>query len=166
MNPTPTPAPLHDITGLVALPSHQAALMVGGAATLLVLALLAVWFFGIRLRQTRLTPKQRALAALNTLERSGADSYAFGVRASDVLRAYLHDEYGLDALNRTSLEFLESLRDHSIFDDNEKSSLAAFLEASDLLKFARREAAQNEMGHLLVTARNLVSAEKALPQTA
>ncbi len=158
MMPQPTPAPLHDIVGPMAMPSSQVAWIIGGAAALLALSLLAVWFLGARRKTRRLTPRQRALSGLSALAGTGMTPYEFGIRASDVLRVYLRDEYGLRAVTQTSREFLESLREHPVFGEDERASLAEFLESADLLKFARQDAAQEEIGTLLATARQLVEA--------
>ncbi len=159
MNPPSTPAPINDIAGPVAIPGYPVEWMIGGAVALIVLALFLLWFLNRRGRKPVLTPRQKALAALAALAELQGDSYDFGVRASDILRNYIREAHGLDAVNQTSLEFLNSLRDHHVFNDNEKSSLAAFLEASDLLKFARKEADGGELHLLLETARRLVNAE-------
>lgn len=159
MPQAPTPAPIHDITGPWAIPGVPLAWMVGGAVVLILLVLLAIWYFVGRLRRTRLTPRQNAIRALSELRGLQSTPYEFGVRASDILRTYVRDAFGLDAVTRTSLEFLESIRDNVVFDTNEKASLAAFLEASDLLKYARVEAGGEEIGQLLDTAEQLVRTE-------
>jgi len=159
MMPQATPAPINDITGILSIPSYSAPLMIGGATAVVVLALLALWFFNLRTHTPQLSAKQKALAALASLFKSPGEAYDFGIQVSDVLRTYIRDGFGLDAVNQTSLEFLSSLRDHQVFDTNEKASLAAFLEASDLIKFARKDATSDELQMLLDTAKRLVNAE-------
>jgi hypothetical protein len=97
------------------------------------------------------TPRQRALAALEELRGgvSESDSYGFGVKVSDCLRTYIRDQHGLDAITRTSLEFLEALRDHPAFSSGEKAALSEFLESVDLLKYARLPAAADDTAFLL-----------------
>ncbi len=158
MMPSPTPAPIHDIAGPFAIPGIPVAYAIAGATLVLALALLGVWLVRGRILARQLTPKERAQQALEALRSSGAGSYEFGVRASDILRSYIRDQYGVDATTRTSIEFLHALRDNPVFDENERASLAAFLEASDLLKFARAEAARDEITQLFDTASRLVSA--------
>jgi hypothetical protein len=160
MSEAPTPAPIHDITGPWDLAQVPLPAVVAGAAALLLLALLGVWLFYGRRRAVRLTPREKALQALGTLRGMEATPYEFGVRTSDILRTYVRDAFGLDAVTRTSIEFLESIRDNHVFDANEKASLAAFLEASDLLKYARVEAGSDEIGRLLETATRLVETRK------
>ena len=114
------------------------------------------------------TPRQRALAALEELRREGpeADSYAFGVKVSDALRTYIRDQHGLDALTRTSVEFLEALRENAAFTDNEKAALSEFLESVDLLKYARLPAAAEDIQSLLAIAERLVRGENAIQASA
>jgi hypothetical protein len=137
------------------MPDFPVALAVGIAGAVLVLGLTALWFFRSR-RAVVPPPRERALRALADLRSQQASAYEFGVRASDILRSYVRDQHGIDATTRTSLEFLEAVRGHSAFDANERASLAAFLEAADLLKFARIEAGGGEIGQLLETATQLV----------
>jgi len=136
---------------------------------IILLVLLAVWFFSRKKRQRTFTPRERAIAALAALKNEGVteDSYAFGVRASDILRTYIRDEHDLDAVTKTSIEFLESLRYNDVFNANEKASLAAFLETADMLKYARAQAGQEDIERLFETARQLIEAKSAqLPEAA
>lgn len=158
--PAPTPVPIHDIMGPWQIVDFPLPMVTGGVAALLLLGLLAIWFFRGRRHHRILTPKERALAVLADLRARGGSAYDCGVKVSDALRTYMNEQHGLDAVHRTSLEFLESLRGNPVFDDNEKSSLAAFLEASDLIKYARADAGRDELGQLFDTAERLVNAGK------
>lgn len=160
MNPqsAPTPAPIHDIVGPLAIERYPVILVVGLAALAVVLALLAVWYFGGRARKKPPTPGAVALAALAALRGSKVSAYEAGVQVSDILRYYIRDRHGLDAVNMTSMEFLESLRGTVAFREDEKAALAAFLEASDLIKYARVEAGGEELERLFRTAESLVQA--------
>ena len=62
-----------------------------------------------------------------------------------LLRTYIRDQHGLDAVTRTSVEFLEVLRDNAAFTHNEKAALSEFLESVDLLKYARLPAAADDI---------------------
>ena len=139
------------------------------AAGLAFLALVGLLFWLTRRKRPAsvLTPRERALAAVRELrgEASAADPYGFGVKVSDALRTYIRDQHGLDALTRTSVEFLEVLRDNPVFTDNEKAAISEFLESVDLLKYARQSAAAEEIQTLLEIAERVVRGEGA-PQTA
>ena len=124
---------------------------------------LLVWLTRRKRTVRPLTPEQRALAAIEELRREGSDaeSYAFGVKVSDALRAYIRDQHGLDAVTRTSVEFLEALRNNPAFTNNEKGALSEFLESVDLLKYARLPAGADDIKTLLDLAERLVRGEQA-----
>ena len=163
MNPAaPTPVPIHDIVGPVWFFPWPVWVVVFVA--LGILLILGSIIFGMRsllARKRPLTAKERALAALEELRSrvAGADPYEFGVTVSDAIRNYIHQQHGLQATTQTSLEFLETIRTNPVFTDNEKAGLAAFLEKTELLKYARAEAGESEMIGLLETAGRLVRAE-------
>lgn len=161
--PQPTPAPIHDIVGPVGFfpyPLWMVALVALGVCAVIGLI---IWLI-MRKRPPRLlTAKQRALQAIADLRREGpeAEPYAFGVRVSDALRTYIRDQHGLDAVTRTSVEFLETLRTNPAFSEDEKVQLSTFLESVDMLKYARHEAPADEIQSLLDTAEKLVLSEEA-----
>ncbi len=161
--PPATPAPIHDIAGPVWFFPYPVWMVIAAVAGLLVFTGLIIWLARRARRARALTPKERALAALAGLRQEGreADPYAFGIRVSDALRAYIRDQHGLDAITRTSLEFLATLRDNAVFTENEKAALAEFLESADLLKYARQSAGAGEIQTLLSIAERLVRGEQA-----
>jgi hypothetical protein len=161
--PAATPAPIHDIEGPLWLFPYPVWMVVAAAVGLLVLLGLIFWLIRRARRARPLTARQRALVVLDELRREGGetDPYAFGVKVSDALRAYIRDQHGLDAVTRTSLEFLETLRDNAVFSENEKAALAEFLESADLLKYARQSAGAEEIQTLLSIAERLVRGEQA-----
>jgi hypothetical protein len=165
MMPTaqPTPAPIHDITGPVwFLPVPLWMIVVAALAVVAVVALL-VWFFRRRKAARPLTARERALAELARLRvaATSADAHAFGFEVSDVLRTYIRDQHGLDAVTRTSVEFLEVLQHNAVFSENERASIGRFLEVVDLLKYARQEAEPEDMQALVGIAERLVRGENA-----
>lgn len=167
MNPTQaapaaTPAPIHDITGPLWFFPYPIWMLVVGVLALFGLIALIVWL-ARRTRPARpLTPRQRALLAIDELRQEGpaAEPYAFGVKVSDALRTYIRDQYGVDAVTRTSIEFLEALRNDPVFSENQKAALSEFLESVDLLKYARQNAGAQEIQTLLEIAQRLVVEEK------
>lgn len=167
MNPTQvpqaTPAPLHDIAGPVSFFSSPLWIVLAVGLVLFALIGLGIWLARRRKSPRPLTPKQRALASIEDLRREGADAdpYAFGVRVSDALRTYIRDQFGLDAVTRTSVEFLEALRHDAVFSDNEKAAMSEFLESVDLLKYARHAATSAEIAALLEVAERLVNGDRA-----
>lgn len=159
MNPTSTPAPLHDIAGPVAFAPLPVALIVGGAAVAVAFLAFLGWFFFLRNR-SKFTPSafQIACAELETLrgQIGNREPYAFAVTVSDVLREYLQAGRGLPAGSQTSIEFLETVRERKAFNDEEREALAAFLEKADLIKFARMHATTDDCSALVDRAERLV----------
>lgn len=163
MTAAPTPAPLHDIAGPVwFLPVPLWVLIVGGIVALALGVLLVKGFLALVRRKRPPTPREVALAALETLRarHADADPYAFGISVSDAVRNYLTDQYQLSATTQTSLEFLESIRDNAVFSANEKAGLSVFLDRTDLLKYARASADASDLISLLEVAGRLVRGEQ------
>jgi hypothetical protein len=104
-------------------------------------------------------PRDRALAALRNAETDLelVTPYEFSIRVSDILRAYVSEQFGLPLTRQTSFEFLEHVRRDSIFSDEEKRLLEAFLDRCDLIKFARYEASPEESRLLLDEAVQFVA---------
>ncbi len=157
--PSATPVPIHDISGPVAFFPYPIWMVAAAVLAALGLAALLVWFFILRRKPAkRLICAEKALAELARL-RGGvetSDPYPFSIEVSDVLRAYLRDEYGLSATTQTSREFLETVRTRNVFNGEERDALAAFLEKSDLVKFARLHATSSDCSALLDQADKLV----------
>jgi thiol:disulfide interchange protein len=97
------------------------------------------------------TPREVALAELSRARAQieTVDPYAFSILVSDSLRRYLTAQFQLRATEQTSPEFLESVRSHARFSQEETELLAAFLERCDLIKFARIDATQEDSAALL-----------------
>ena len=161
-----TPAPIHDIAGPVWFFPYPAWMVVAAGLAFLALVSLIFWYTRRKRPAPVLSAREGALAALRELrgEVSEVDPYGFGVRVSDVLRTYILDQHGLDAVTRTSVEFLEVLRDNAAFTSNEKGAISEFLESVDLLKYARQAAAAEEIRTLLEIAERVVRGESP-PQT-
>jgi Domain of unknown function (DUF4381) len=156
-----TPAPIHDIAGPVWFFPYPAWMVVAAGLAFLALVGLIFWYTRRKRPAPVLSARERALAALQELrgEASEVDPYGFGVRVSDALRTYIRDQHGLDAVTRTSVEFLEVLRDNAAFTTNEKAAISEFLESVDLLKYARQAAAAEEIQTLLEIAERVVRGE-------
>ena len=99
-------------------------------------------------------PRERALALLEQIRMqiTAINPYRFSIRASDILRCYVTEQFGLPVTRQTSVEFLNGLRDTSPFSEDEKSLLEDFLNRCDLIKFARYEATTSDSELLLEEA--------------
>jgi len=68
----------------------------------------------------------------------------FFTRLTAVLRSYIEDESGVSAMEMTSPEILNAIKDNDLFNDKIKKLLREILENSDLVKFAKFNLLINE----------------------
>ena len=86
-----------------------------------------------------------AIRALQRLREENPPVEEFYTRLSDIVRRYLEGQLGLRAPERTTEEFLyEVSRDHALSAEH-KELLGAFLQESDLVKFARFRPGADDM---------------------
>src|SRR5204863_2021801 len=111
------------------------------------------------------TPRERALAALGTVEHEieSLAPYQFSIRVSDILRRYVMEQFDLPMTRQTSVEFLNAIASAANFSDDEKTLLADFLNRCDLIKFARYEATTADSRLLLDEARQFVKGGALVP---
>ncbi len=107
-------------------------------------------------------PREIALEDLDQIsgEIETMNPYLFSIRASDILRRYVTNQYALPVTRQTSVEFLVALAKSSPFSPNEKSLLEDFLNRCDLIKFARYEATSADSRLLLEEATRFVKGEE------
>lgn len=134
------------------------------AAVVLALATLALTALYVRWRVTAeplpmpppRPPRERALAALERLERSGllaaAEFKAFYSEVAHVLRTYLVETDGRWGLDHTTAELLPAVHAGGV-DEKRVRSLAGVLIAADMVKFARSPTSRQRAGRLLDAAR-------------
>ena len=138
-------------------------------ASLIVLTIigLAIWYGRrfFRKKQVTLSPRERALTALNRIESEveNIPPYQFSVRVSDILRRYAMEQFDLPMTRQTSVEFLNAIASAANFSDDEKTLLADFLNRCDLIKFARYQATTADSRLLLNEARQFVKGEALVP---
>jgi hypothetical protein len=138
-------------------------------ASLIVLTIigLAIWYGRklFRKEQPTPSPRERALASLSRIESEVEEiaPYQFSIRASDILRRYVVEQFELPMTRQTSVEFLNAISSAANFSDNEKTLLADFLNRCDLIKFARYEATTEDSRLLLEEARQFVKGEALVP---
>ncbi len=122
----------------------------------------AVWLFRRRgtdapLERNR-PPWEAAGAALQELEEAlPLPAEEFFVRLTDIVRHYIEARFRLRAREQTTPEFLASLRRDSVLDDAQRAMLADFLTAADMVKFARRDATQEQLRDALGQATRFVA---------
>jgi hypothetical protein len=96
--------------------------------------------------------KQRLAEALALIH----DPRLFCIAVSDAVRLYLEERFDYRAPERTTEEFLAELAASTSLYPDQKDSLAAFLEACDLVKFARFEPTESALRELHESAVRLV----------
>jgi uncharacterized protein DUF4381 len=117
---------------------------------------LIVWWLAQR-RKPELPPKSPREVALGELEQirpqiETMSPYQFSIRASDILRRYVTQQYGVPATRQTSIEFLTAAAKAPSFSSDDKSLLEDFLNRCDLIKFAKYEATTSDSELLLEEA--------------
>src|SRR4030095_6007140 len=138
-------------------------------ASLVVLTIigLAIWYGRrfFRKKQVTLSPRERALAALNRIESEveKIPPYQFSIRVSDILRRYVMAKFDLPMTRQTSVEFLNAIASAANFSDDEKTLLADFLNRCALIRFARYEATTADSSLLLDEARQFVKGGALVP---
>jgi len=147
----------------------------GGLAGLIVVILLIVWLVRRLTRpagEVRVPPHEwaleqlRVLAAEQLVERGRVQEFYY--RLSEIARRYIELRFGLMAPERTTEEFLLEMRQSTALSRTHQAALGDFLEACDLVKYARHEPTTAEIEQVFNTARDFVLETRptAQPETA
>lgn len=110
------------------------------------------------------SPEQKAHQQLDAALRLLMEPKVFCSAVSDAVRVYLEDRFRFKAPERTTEEFLSELQKSPRLNDEQKKTLADFLERCDLVKFARFEPAETELKQLHSVAHRLVDETKLQPE--
>lgn len=103
------------------------------------------------------SPQDVATAELQSAAKLAAsDDERFAVLSSMALRRYFEIGRGIDALGKTTNEFLKSLNNHSLLNDDARQSLTECLCHYDRVKFARATLTQAERQALTQNALELI----------
>lgn len=144
------------------------------ALSLVVMLLcLACVYLVVRLKQNKpvitririvkkVLPHQRALKAIEKLKAekatSSADQKAYYTQLTDTLRQYIKERFGFNAMEMTSTEILERLRESG--DQTMMDELSELFSTADLVKFAKYSTMLNENDLNLVNAINFIDQTK------
>lgn len=153
---------IRDIRGPKALPGSWVPLALLALGVALIVALCAYVFWRRRHRTPparTLTLSEQTLARLDetrSLMTPGTARH-FGIAASEVIREYIEQRFGVVATQRTTEEFLQGLLQNS----NEalarhRSLLQQFLQQCDFVKFAGASLAVSDMESLFQSGRRFV----------
>ena len=148
---------IHDIKGLVPLPHNWWWLLI------LVTALALAYWLWKRKRPTDATnaappatPYEVAIRALRRLREENPPVEEFYTRLSDIVRHYLEGRFYLRAPEQTTEEFLYEVSQNNTLAQEHKDLLGAFLQESDLVKFARHHPEQADRQRALEAADKFV----------
>jgi len=149
VNPQTALAQLREVKGVVPVQPSRWWVWLAGGALLAALAFLVYKLWKRREVTTPLPPRpvrRPALAPEVAFERgleelrerlARGEVKEFYAGLSLLLRTYMERRFGVQALEATRTELLETVRAHPHLDDEDERWLADFLTESDLVKFAR-----------------------------
>lgn len=159
---------VRDITGLQQWPRRFATRLLYVLGAVAALALIVALLARHLLQRRRsadapsppLPPHERALAALRALRaRGGPDADGiepFYVELSNIVRHYLEGAFHMRAQEQTTEEFIRAATTSRLLQMEHQQLVIAFLEQSDLVKFARHQPVQADMESALTAAERLV----------
>ena len=138
------------------------------------IALAALFFWSLRrisrrVREYRMSPKERAMAELQRLLGRNLPGRGFFkdfyVELTAVVRRYIERTYGIRAPEQTTQEFLSAAASLSCFTPQVIANLRVFLESADLVKFAGQEATIVMADEAMVKARTYVETDASTVAT-
>lgn len=123
-----------------------------------------VWLI-IRLRKNKplfvqekqvIPPYEQAICSLDGIKeerlwQAGREK-EFYTRLTDTVRLYLEGNFGVSAMEQTSVETLRELKDNKFVDSRDREQLATLLETADFVKFAKFTPLQDENTRYLEVA--------------
>ena len=129
----------------------------------LIIFLIAIIWIVFRKKKTKPIPIIPAdILALNALEKlkplvEQAKAREFAYQASEIIRGYIEDRYGVKARNCTTREFLnESLENTHTLPEKHQSTLRNFLNYCDLAKYARQILSPDQLSEMFLSASGFV----------
>ncbi len=139
-------------------------------AVVLGLVLAVLFFFVFRKKQRQIRTKNAyevARARLQALESSGFPTEdtmdAWYVELSSIVRRYLEDRYELRAPELTTEEFLQTMRQSDVLNDEHRRLLGEFLSTCDRVKFAGYRPDDSESKTVLSQAETFLSETRPDP---
>jgi len=102
------------------------------------------------------------LASIMSLLERTSDIKEYYVRISDCVRRYIETAFKVKAPEMTTEEFLNSMKDSGALSKEQKNLLKEFLNACDMVKFAKYNPSRNETQSVFATAKNFVEETKII----
>ena len=173
---TPAPAPMTDIHGIkpLEIPASMEMLPIYVLAAAAIIAVIwAAIHFWRKYRNRKqappaivIPPHEAALRLLETLsDIENMDGKAFYFSLSAILRTYIGDRYGINALEMTTEELLPRLDPLDITKDR-LTELKTLIRSADPVKFAGVPAAVGKMRQDLDSVKNFISQTAEMPAQA
>lgn len=111
-------------------------------------------------------PKSKALDDLALIFQKNVEKQQlfdqFYVELSDLIRHYLAEHYGMNALHQTTPEFLKAAAHNKLLSKQSRSLLQQFLQLSDQVKFAQYHPSSEECKEGKKIAENLIKLNDSL----
>ena len=106
-----------------------------------------------------LSPYEEALQQLSSINPSkeGIDAKTFSTSVSSTVRQFLEDQFHLPAPERTTEEFLDQMKNHSLIQGKISQQLGNFLKSCDLAKFAGQNFSLEQRKSLLKEAEAFIT---------
>lgn len=143
-------------------------------SVLLIVLYLLCWLAYLRLKSNkpihfkvrivkRVPPHQKALGEIERLRQEStavddAQAKAYYTMLTDTLRKYMEERFGFNAMEMTSTEIIERLRQEK--DQSKIEELTMLFETADLVKFAKYTVGINENDRNLVNAVDFINSTK------
>lgn len=108
----------------------------------------------------KVPPHQRALTEIESIKNtaSAETEKEYYTRLTDALRKYIEERFGFNAMEMTSSEIIQKLRE--VGDQEKLNELMSLFETADLVKFAKYSAAVNDHDRNLVSAVEFINTTK------
>ncbi len=157
--PKVMPADVKDIKGPLAFFELNWILIILILALVAVLISALIIYLRMRNRKPVKLPHETALEELEAL-RAGlinkGDVKEYFVGVSDCIRGYVERSFKLRAPEMTSEEFFNSLHNSSVLSVSHRELLKGFVNACDMVKFAKYSPKRDEIDNVYTTAKNFV----------
>lgn len=163
--PKEIPVDIRDIKGPAYFFEINWFLLGGIALLFIVLALSYISYRKIKERKPVRLPHETALEELEAIRAGlirGGDLKEYYVGVSDCIRRYIERVFKLKAPEMTSEEFLHSLRDSAALSIPHKDLLKGFMNACDMVKFAKYMPTSTETENVYTTAKNFIEETKEI----
>jgi len=150
---------IKDIKGPLTFRNVYSGILALAIALALVLVIGAIVYGRLKRYVPVRLPHETALEELESIRAKylqGGGVKEFYVGVSDCVRHYIERAFKLKAPEMTTEEFLESLRESPVLSPDQKSLLKGFMNACDMVKFAKYTPSSIEAEAVYTTAKNFV----------